>query len=240
MHPIVLKYQAILLNMNVGIMHTVSLSLLLLYASALMGWLGHVGCSHSLDDYGGIRDVATPSAAAANGLALFKAISAAASGANGSRVATVPKGGNFFFVPYLPIVNISDVVLLLEGTLSAFTEGLDDAWPGCRLGHHTCQSVLFFDSCHNITVEGKGLIDGRGYDWWCHVIANHTDRRPDLIGMDYCTSVIIRGITLINSPQFHIFINVRAPPPHPPPPPPHPCFSARAVFDSLPGAECAN
>ena len=93
-----------------------------------------------------------------------------------------------------------------------YTEGLDEAWPGCSRGQKwACQTAIQFDNCNNVTVQGRGLIDGRGYDWWWHVILNHTDHRPDLFGMNLCTNVQVRGITLINSPQFHMFLNVRQP-----------------------------
>ena len=76
-------------------------------------------CDHSISDYGAIPHNASASAAAANGLALFKAIQAAATGANGSRTAIVPQDGEFYFVPYAAFDGVSDIELRLDGTLRA-------------------------------------------------------------------------------------------------------------------------
>ena len=166
-------------------------------------------CDHDINDYGAIPNNATSFAAQINGFALYKAVQAAAAGANGSRTAVIPKGGQFYFVPYDAFDQVSDIRLQIDGTMLAYTEGLDAAWPGCGSGRHGCQTAIQFNNCDNVTVHGVGLIDGRGYNWWWHVILNHTDHRPDLFGMELCTNVVISGITLINSPKFHMFINVR-------------------------------
>jgi polygalacturonase len=190
--------------MAASLWHSVTLALLLLGHSLFC-----VSSQHNIDDFGAIRNTASPLSAEQNGLAIHRAIQAAAAGANGSRTAIVPRGGDYYFVPFSSFDNISDIVFQLDGTLLAYTEGLDDAWPGCRDGRHGCQTAIQFNNCNNVTVHGPGLIDGRGYDWWRHVIVNHTDHRPDLFGMQLCTNVAISDITLINSPKFHMFINVR-------------------------------
>jgi polygalacturonase len=165
-------------------------------------------CDHSIDDYGAVRGIASLAAAQANGIALFNSVQAAAAGANGSRTAVIPRGGEYYVVPHADFEGASNVQLRLEGVLLAYTEGLDSAWPGCNNGRHSCLTVIQFNNCDNVTLQGSGLIDGRGYEWWRHVISNHTDRRPNLLGMDKCTNVVVRGISLWNSPQFHMFLNV--------------------------------
>jgi hypothetical protein len=77
-------------------------------------------CDHSISDYGAVPHDASSSAAAANGLALFKAIQAAAAGANGSRTAIVPRDSEFYFVPYAAFDGVSDIELRLDGTLRAY------------------------------------------------------------------------------------------------------------------------
>jgi hypothetical protein len=50
----------------------------------------HAACDHDINDYGAIPNNATSFAAQVNGFALYKAVLAAAAGANGSRTALIP------------------------------------------------------------------------------------------------------------------------------------------------------
>lgn len=52
----------------------------------------------------------------------------------------------------------------------------------------------------NLTITGSGTIDGAGAWWW----QNHLDNRPRLIVFYRCQSVLVEGVTLTNSPSFHL------------------------------------
>jgi DNA sulfur modification protein DndE len=62
----------------------------------------------------------------------------------------------------------------------------------------------------NITITGKGTIDGSGERWWPPVKeAKKTGqpeprRRPRMIVLSKCKSVHVQGVTLQNSPSFHL------------------------------------
>ena len=61
--------------------------------------------------------------------------------------------------------------------------------------------------CHNILIEGKGLFDGQGYDWWWYVILTTIDNRPVILNMNQCTNVLIRQLHFFNSPMYHLFLH---------------------------------
>lgn len=62
----------------------------------------------------------------------------------------------------------------------------------------------------NIGISGKGIIDGAGASWWAPAAQarqsdkNHTLPRPRTIAFSDCRNVKISGVTLENSPSFHI------------------------------------
>lgn len=62
-------------------------------------------------------------------------------------------------------------------------------------------------SAQNIEISGKGTIDGQGSDWWDAFNANSSmPHRPYLIKLDKCSTVYIHGVTLSNSPMFHLVL----------------------------------
>lgn len=52
----------------------------------------------------------------------------------------------------------------------------------------------------NVAVKGRGIINGRGYNWW-HKFG---DERPRSIEFIHCENVLIDGIQIINSPMWTI------------------------------------
>ncbi len=63
----------------------------------------------------------------------------------------------------------------------------------------------------NVTIAGEGTIDGAGQSWWDdarairdHGILGAGHPRPKLILFDHCKHVTIEGITVQNSPMWHI------------------------------------
>ncbi len=61
----------------------------------------------------------------------------------------------------------------------------------------------------DITVTGKGVIDGNGAVWWEEAekarqkVSGYTLPRPNLFTLQRCRGVRVTGITLRNSPKFH-------------------------------------
>ena len=60
-------------------------------------------------------------------------------------------------------------------------------------------------SLTNIAISGAGAIDGQGAAWWPWANTNGASR-PIMISLTGCNRELIQGITLSNSPMFHIAI----------------------------------
>ena len=57
-----------------------------------------------------------------------------------------------------------------------------------------------------MVIKGNGVIDGAGYPWWLEVILTGKDKRPNLIDISVGKDTLIDGITVKNSPQYHLFL----------------------------------
>jgi polygalacturonase len=55
----------------------------------------------------------------------------------------------------------------------------------------------------DVAIVGDGTIDGQGQPWWEH----RNDPRPRLVTFDRCQRIRVEGITLTNSPSFHLVPN---------------------------------
>jgi len=62
----------------------------------------------------------------------------------------------------------------------------------------------------DVSITGKGIIDGSGARWWepaeeaRRKVSGFTLPRPDLVRLAGCKNVKVTGVTLQNSPKFHL------------------------------------
>jgi polygalacturonase len=96
----------------------------------------------------------------------------------------------------------SGAVLLGSGNPEDYPV-LDHRWEGTE--QSTYAPLLAGRNLKNITVSGRGRIDGQGAAWWGRV----KDRslkfpRPRLISFSDCENILIEGLTLVNSPSWTI------------------------------------
>jgi polygalacturonase len=59
---------------------------------------------------------------------------------------------------------------------------------------------------HDIAITGAGAIDGQGAPWWPFARVKGAGR-PRLIKLNACERILIAGVTLHDSPMFHIAIS---------------------------------
>ena len=101
-----------------------------------------------------------------------------------------------------PIIpgTITDLVSGKEVPLSVF-EGVEQS---------SYQSLLHASRAEDITIVGKGTIDGNGQNggWW-KGFHDFPAARPRVIFLNRCKEVTLHGVTVKNGPSWHI----------------HPCFS---------------
>jgi len=75
-------------------------------------------------------------------------------------------------------------------------------YPG---GNRDPKDFIGAKSLHDLAITGAGTIEGQGSDWW--PFAKDPDKkRPRMIGLHDCTRILIEGVTLRNSPMFHMGI----------------------------------
>jgi polygalacturonase len=73
------------------------------------------------------------------------------------------------------------------------------------------QPLVSAVNAENIAITGEGVIDGAGQSWWeearsikDHGILGTGHPRPKLIVFDHCRHVRVEGITVQNSPMWHV------------------------------------
>jgi polygalacturonase len=97
---------------------------------------------------------------------------------------------------------------LEEGATLQATDEPDDFAASGRPG--TVTAFVNASGLTNIAIIGEGKIDGAGARWWAPVKAAkqsglaETRRRPRMIVLSRCNGVRIEGVTLQNSPSFHL------------------------------------
>ncbi|MBC8106075.1 MAG: glycoside hydrolase family 28 protein [Anaerolineae bacterium] len=92
------------------------------------------------------------------------------------------------------------------------------------------ENCIQASNCHDISITGEGTIDGQGEYWWTNWDVRRPTpenpaktHRPHLIVLDGCMRVLVRDVTLLNSPMFHLIprrcrdvriegIKIKAPP----------------------------
>lgn len=65
------------------------------------------------------------------------------------------------------------------------------------------QPLLTANYAKNIAIIGKGYIDGQGQEWWTAYNNGTITARPRMFQPNHCNGVLLKDITLKNSPQFH-------------------------------------
>jgi polygalacturonase len=74
-------------------------------------------------------------------------------------------------------------------------------YPG---GTKNPESFISGDKLHDVAITGAGAIDGQGAAWWPFAKSSKDAKRPKMISPSNCERLLIDGITLSNSPMFHI------------------------------------
>lgn len=69
------------------------------------------------------------------------------------------------------------------------------------------QSFISGDRLHDIAITGSGAIDGQGAPWWPLAKTARDYTRPRMITPSNCERLLIEGVTLSNSPMFHIAVS---------------------------------
>ncbi len=140
-------------------------------------------------DYGNVQDKGDITKA------LQAAVNAGSAG-GGGRVEIPP--GEYLCGPIRLASGIN--IFLANGALVKLLEM--NEYPG-----GTTEPPDFFsgDRLHDVAISGAGTIDGQGAAWW-PLAKNAGAKRPIMIRLNNCERLLIEGVTLRDSPMFHIAI----------------------------------
>ncbi|WP_462413052.1 glycoside hydrolase family 28 protein [Neobacillus sp. Marseille-QA0830] len=154
---------------------------------------------YNIRDFGAVSDGTT-----LNTQAISKAIDACSEA-----------GGGTVFVPagtFLTgaVILKSNVNLHLEaGSTLLFSNDVIEypvvlsRWEGVK--REVYASCIYAENAENVSVTGRGTIDGNGQFWWDIFRRKENEYpRPKLVSFDTCTRVLISGVKMVNSPSWTV------------------------------------
>jgi polygalacturonase len=145
----------------------------------------------NVTNYGAVGDGGTMNTAA-----IQKTIDAASAAGGGTVL--VP-AGKFLTRPFTLASSINlhlakDAFILISDELTSYPAAVA-----------RYQDSITASGAHDLEISGAGTIDGQGNAWWTAFRANKSmTHRPFMIKLLNCTRVHVHGVTLCNSPMFHL------------------------------------
>jgi polygalacturonase len=88
-----------------------------------------------------------------------------------------------------------DAVLKISNDLSTYPQS-----------NQRFRNCITASKAHDIEISGQGTIDGQGEPWWTEFRAKKDTfpHRPYMVVLTECTRVLVKDVTLVNSPSFHL------------------------------------
>jgi polygalacturonase len=131
-----------------------------------------------------------------NTISIQKTIDTASKAGGG--IVLIPEG-KFLTGPFMLASRIN--LHLVKGAMILISDDMTN-YPIAKMRYQDCISVT---DAEDIEISGEGTIDGQGKAWWAAFEADHDmTHRPYMIKLSNCKRVRIRGVTLSNSPMFHL------------------------------------
>ncbi|MDE1986187.1 MAG: glycoside hydrolase family 28 protein [Alphaproteobacteria bacterium] len=132
-------------------------------------------------------------------VAIQKAIDACGAGDE-----TLLGNGNYLSGPLT--LSSGDTFVIAKGATLLGTTNHDAYRDGSG---RTVVPLISARDAHDITLEGEGVIDGQGSAWWpefraAKAAGEELPLRPKMIVFNHVTNLKVMGLTLQNSPMFHL------------------------------------
>src|ERR1700735_5832775 len=128
------------------------------------------------------------------------AIQKAIDDCSGTHQGIVLLDGGFVYVSSPLVLKSRMTLRIAEGTTLAGSTDHADYPDKEEFKDKGKQALLTATNAEDVTIDGTGVIDGRGESWW----DKPHDPRPRLIVFDHCKHVHMSGVTVENSPMWQI------------------------------------
>ena len=128
--------------------------------------------------------------------AIQKAVDTAST--NGGGIVLVP-AGHYLTDPFTLASGIdfhldANAVILIDNDMTRYP-----------VARNRYQDAITATGAHDLGISGDGIIDGQGEVWWQAFRDNpNMTHRPFMIKFLNCTNLNVTGVTLRNSPMFHL------------------------------------
>ena len=153
-----------------------------------------------IDKFGAIPDKMGTKIAEKNSRAIEKAFKFAYE----TRDRIVYVSNRTYYIGPLEVSNLNGLYFTINGTLRAHDH--IRKWPYGDDGER--KPIMNFYNMNQFVMNGQGEIDGQGYKWWWMAILSATgktvDDRPHMINIEKSVDFELNGLTMINSPRFHV------------------------------------
>jgi polygalacturonase len=153
-----------------------------------------------LDDFGGIPDDESEEACQFN----TDLLSGVLQNYAGNNTLLIPENTTFHLFHGVYAKGVNNTVIQIDGTLRF--ERFDYSWDA-----NDPSACLRIDGSHNVTVtsSGRGLIDGRGPQWWGIPLIGFLEvkeNRPRLVVFNQTKDLLIENIILQDSPYHTLYL----------------------------------
>lgn len=159
---------------------------------------------HNIEHYGAIAGDSSVEQADRNSAAIIQALTVASSNTSSDREVLVPPGKNYF-VRSIWLYHCSNLTFTIRGNLTATND--ISTWQEDE--YHAYRDVVLFRYCEHLTIQGPGVIDGNGFDFWKGAMSNTLKlRRPHLMQIYSSSDVVIRDLSLRDSPMMFMTLGI--------------------------------
>jgi len=154
---------------------------------------------YDIRDFGGAGDGTT-----LNTKAILKAVEACSEAGGGT--VYVPAGvfltGAVILKSNVNLYVEAGATLLFSNDVNEYPV-VDSRWEGVK--RQVYASCIYAENAENISVTGRGTLDGNGKFWWELFRRKENEYpRPKLVSFDHCSHVLISGVKMIHSPSWTV------------------------------------
>lgn len=131
---------------------------------------------------------------------------------NASQGSVVYLPGRYLFGP-VTLTGLRHMDLRIDGTVLMASQLFferkavrPNATSGSPEQRRMLYAFLTVENSHDVTITGRGTVDGRGMSWWQARKLDPTLRAPVMLLVRNCTRIRVSHLALLRSPFYHVAI----------------------------------